>query len=401
MDNKEFLERAANTMANMTSGTGIMNAEQSEKFIDYIYDQSMLKGLARLEKVTATERTIEKIGIGNRVAYPKAEASDPQIRRLVSTSKVTLAPKEIIVPFEIGDRLLKYNIEGGNLADHIIKMMATQLANNLDQLWLDGNDDGVVQLEGDIFDSGSSTLYVKDKYLSLFDGFLKLAEGANVYDAANAALSPAVFNKALMALPVKYRRDRSALRFLLSPDHEQGYREVVSNRATRSGEDALNGNGPMTPFGVPLMPIPLMERNPLYVEASTANTDGTTATSLTYSPITDLALVPSTIAENPTAKYVITTDYTQSLTAGTWTRAGGGSIGSGASVLAAYRTKGKMLLTDPKNLIVAIQKDGIKLEKDRNIYKGVDEYAITVSVHCAIENVDALVFVKNLADPTL
>lgn len=400
MTNAEFMERAANTMAEIASA-GVLNAEQSDKFLDYVYDESVLKNVARLEKLTASERTIEKIGVGNRVAYPKAEASDPQIRRLISTSKVTLSPKEVIVPFEVGDRLKRYNIEGESIEDHIIRMMATRLANNLDQLWLDGNDVGPAQLEGSIFDGGSTTQYVKDKYLALFDGFLVLAESANVFDAENAVLSPAVFNKAILTMPTRFRRNRALLKFLLSPDHEQGYRETVSNRATRSGDDALNGSGNLSPFGIELMPVPLLNRNPMYAELSTANTDGTTATALTYKPIDDLVLVPTTIDEAPITAYELDADYSESETDGTWTRLGTGSISSGEVVLATYKTRGRMLLTDPKNLILAMQKDNIRIESDRNIYRGVDEYAITVSVHCAIENTDALVLVTNIADPTL
>jgi len=394
------MERAASTMADIASA-GILNAEQSDKFIDYVYDESVLKNIARLERVTATERTIEKIGVGNRVAYPKAEAADPQIRRMINSSKVTLNPVEIIVPFEVGDRLKRYNIEGDSIEDHIVKMMATQLANNLDQLWLDGNTVGAARLEGDIFDDGSTTLYVKDKYLALFNGFLKQAESGNVVDAANAALSGTVFNKAILAMPTKYRRNRNALRFMVSPDHGQGYREVMSQRATAVGDTASLSDVNLTPFGIPMVEVPLLERNPLYVENSVANTDGTTATSLTYKPIDNLVLAPTTLNENPTAKYILSTDYSESETNGTWTRLGAGSIGSGATVKATYDTRGKMILTDPSNLILAIQKDGIRVESDRNIYKGVDEYAITVSVDCVIENTDAIVLVKNIKDPTL
>lgn len=402
MNNQEFMERAANTMGEIASA-GILNAEQSNRFIDYVYDQSVLRNVARLERVTATERTIEKIGIGDRVAYPKAEAADPQIRRMVSSSKVTLAPQEIIVPFEVGDRLKRYNIEGESIEDHIIRMMATQLANNLDLLWLDGNTLGPAILEGDLFDDGSTTKYVKDKYLSLFNGFLKLAESGTVVDASNAALSGSVFNKAILNMPTKFRRNRSALRYMVSPDHAQGYREVMSQRSTRVGDEASLSDRDLTPFGIPLMEVPLLERNPLYVENSVANNDGTTATSLTYSPISGLVLTDTDLNENPTTAYVsgVGNDYTVSTTAGTWTRLGGGNIGSAATVKATYKTAGRMILTDPSNLIIAIQKDGIKVESDRNIYKGVDEYAITVSVACQIENTDALVLVKNIKDPTL
>jgi hypothetical protein len=362
-----------------------------------------LKDIGRIERFRPEEKVIDKIGVGNRVAVRKAEAADPMIRRLVTTSKVTLKPEDIMVPFEIGDRFGRHNIEGDDVEDHIIRMMAEQLANNLDELWLGGLTKMAARPESDIFDSASSTDYIGDDYLSSFSGFLQQAEAGHVVDAENAAIGAAIFNKALLAMPTKFRRNRNMIKFMLSPDHEQSYREAVSQRATPAGDNALQSQLNLTPFGVELIPVPLMERNPLYAEDSVANTDGTTATSLSFKPITSLVLTDTTLPIMPGSgitPYVLATDYTQDLTNGTWTRLAAAGIGSGATVRATYRTAGKMILTNPKNLILAIGLD-IRIERDRNIYKTVNEYAITVSVDCKFENTDAVVFVKNIADPTL
>jgi len=401
MTNKELMERAAITTAQIATA-GKLNPQQSRKFIDYVYDLSVLKTLVRLERFTPDSLEIDKIGVGNRVAVPKAEATDPMVRRMLSTSKVVLRPVDIMVPFEIGDRFRRFNLEGEDVEDTVIRMMADSLANNLDELWLGGLTAGIARLENDIFDDGSTTQYVLDSYLKLFNGFLKLAESGHVVDAANTAISAAIFNKALMAMPVKFKRARNMLKYMLSPDHEQDYREAVSGRTTPLGDNALQSENNLTPFGIELMPIALLERNPLYAEDSTANSDGTSATALQHKPISDLSLVPTTIGQQPINAYTegAGNDYTENLTDGEWTRLGGSSITAGQVVRASYRTGGKMLLTNPKNLILGIGMD-VKIERDRNIFKGVNEYAITVSVACEIENTDAVVLVKNLKDPTV
>lgn len=401
MTNAEFAERAAITTDKLVAA-GKLNPEQSNKFVDYVFDLSVLRNMVRLERFTPDELQIDKIGVGGRVAVPKAEAVDPGIRRSVSTSRVSLRPVDVMVPFEIGDRFKRFNLEGDDVEDHIIRMMATQLANDLDILWLGGQAAGPAVLEGDIVDDGSTTQYIKDSYLSLFNGYLKLAESGNVVNVANASIGASVFNRALLAMPVKYRRNRTMIKYLLSPDHEQAYREGVSGRATPLGDNALQSQQNLTPFGVELMPVPLLERNPLYAEDSVANTDGTTATELTYEPVSDLVLVPTTIAKAPIDAYVegAGNDYTEDLTNGAWTRLTGGNIGSGATIRATYRSRGKMMLTDPRNLILGIGLD-ITIERDRNIYRGVNEFAITVSVAAEIENTDAVVLATNIADPTL
>jgi hypothetical protein len=393
MTNEEFIKRAAITTAELVSA-GKLNDAQANKFIDYVFDLSVLKGMVRLERFTPQNLIIDKIGVGSRVAVPKAEAVDPAVRNAVTTSKVTLTPSDIMVPFEIGDNFKRFNIEGDSVEDHIIRMMAAQLANDLDELWIDGNPVGAAANPSDLPGGGSSTQYVKDSYLALQTGFLKLAESGVVVDAENAALTASVFNEAILSMPVKYRKNSRELKFLISPDHEQGYRESVSQRATPTGDNALQSTLNLTPFGSELVPIPLLQRNPQYVQNST---DGGSNNQLDHAPITNLSLHTTTLGPTPETAYILTTDYTQNLTNGTWYNEGGGIPGS-ATVKATYNTKGKMLYTNPKNLIIGIGMD-IKIERDRNIYKGVNEFAITVSVACQIENSEAVVLVKNIKDP--
>lgn len=399
MTNTEFMERAAITTEALAAA-GKLNPQQANKFIDYVIDESVMRAMTRIERFRPEELYIDKIGVGKRVAMLASEAEDPRSRRGVSTSRVVLKPVDIVVPFEIGDRFKRFNIEGDDVEDHVIRMMAIQLANNLDELWIAGNNNGIVQLEDDVYPDGSTTQYVKDAYLSAFAGFLKLAESGHVVDAENAALSASIFNKALLAMPTKFRKNKAMLKYLLSPDHEQGYRETVSGRLTGLGDQALQAQTNLTPFGVELMPVPLLERNPLYAENSVANNDGTTATQLTHKPMSDLVLTKTTIGRVPEDAYLLATDYTEDETNGTWTRLGGGSIPSAGTIRATYRTAGKMLLTNPQNLIIGIGMD-ISIEKDRDIWKKMNQFAISVSVACEVEEVDALVMVKNLKDPTV
>jgi len=54
-----------------------------------------------------------------------------------------------------------------------------------------------------------------------------------------------------------------------------------------------------------------------------------------------------------------------------------------------------MLLTHFRNLIVGLGRD-VRIEKDRDIFKGVNQYAITIKVAVDIENLDAVVKVTNI-----
>ena len=391
VNNETLVEKAVIT-ADALAASGKLNPAQSDKFIDYVIDETILKNNARTVRFRNEVLDIDKIGIGARAAVPKAEAVDPGVRRGVNTSKVSLTPKEIMVPFEIGDTFKEINIEGESVEDHIIRMFAKQLANDMEDLYMNGNLLGPAAIEGDILDGGSTTQYVKDSYLGLQDGWNEIAENGNIADAAGANIGLSVFNKAILAMPTKFRRNRRNLRFFTSPDIAQLYMEKLSTRATQAGDEAARGNGLM-PFGVQIVEVPLWAFQPKVCEHIVLN--GTTATSLANKNVTDVSVLSEDLGATPTDAYILDTDYSLDAANGTITRDGGGSIGDGDTVKVTYGSSPQILLTHYENFIVGIGRD-VRIEKDRNIYKGVDQYAITAKVSVNFEENSAIVKVRNV-----
>jgi hypothetical protein len=389
----EELVRKAVIATDAIATNGKLNTAQADKFIDYVVDVTGLKNNARVVRFRNEQLDIDKIGVGKRVAMPAAEASNPSARRGVNTSKVTLKPVEIIVPFEIGDSFREINLEGDNIEDHIVKMMATQLANDLETLYIEGDSLGRADLEGNLLDGGSGSQYIKDSYLALGDGWLKLARGGNLTDMVGANIGASAFSKLLNALPAKFKRNRQSLRFFSSIDLEQNFREKMSTRATGAGDSALSSNTNLTPFGIPLVPFPLFPYKPRTVEHVVLT--GTTPAQLLHGPVANVIVLPSTLDQSPTTPYVETTDYTVDYANGTVTRVGGGAISSGATVKVTYDANPQLLLTHMDNMIVGIGRD-IRIERDRDIFKRVNQYAITVKVAVQYEELTAISLGKNL-----
>lgn len=399
MSNQELIEKAAIT-TDAIAQQGKLNPMQADRFIDYVFDETQLaQAGVRTVRFRSEKMLIEKLNVANRVAVPADEAADPLLRRGVTTSKVELQPKEIMVPFEISDLIKDENIEGDDIEDHIIRLMATRMANNVEELYFDGNVLGPAALESDLREGGSSTNYVKDRYLGLFDGMLKLAEGGNILDAENTPLRPSLVSKAARQLPTRFRRNMSDLAFMTSWDHEQQFREGVSSRATMQGDAALMGDKNLRPFGLNLARFALLSPEPTFVEHVQVNTDGTTPTALAHSPVSEVVVTPTTLNSTPLAAFEVGTDYSVDAANGTITRLGGGSIGSGATVKVTYKTAGRAILTRPQNIVVAIGRD-ITIERDRNIYKRVNEFAIHAKFFITFEELDAVVLVKNIQVPS-
>jgi len=398
MTNEELVKKGIIT-ADALAASGKLNDAQSDKFLDYVFDLTGLSKLARTVRFRNENMDIDKIGVGRRVAMPAAEARDPQVRRGVSTSKVSLTPKEIIVPFEVGDTFKEINLEGVTVEDHIVRMMSTQLGNDVEDLYINGDSVGPAVVEGDIIEGGSATDYIKDGYMALFDGWLRQADSSNGVDFGGVNISSNVFSRMLNAMPIKFRRDKTKLMFLCSPDLEQLYRERISTRATASGDNALSSTEPITPFGVPLLPFPLFQFYPPVVQNVTFTGSGTTV-SLRYGPVQagTVVVTPTSLAGVPEEAYVNPTDYTVDETAGTITHAGGGSaIGPTATVKVTYSAYPQLILTLKENLIAAIGRD-IRIEKDRDIFKRVNQYVITAKIDAKVEELTAMVKAYNLGN---
>lgn len=398
--NEEMVNKAAITAADALATAGKLNDEQADKFIDYVIDVTGVKAYARVVRFRAENMKIDKIGVGSRVTMPVAEARDPGRRKGITTSVITLTPQEIMTPFEIGDSFIENNLEGEAVEDHIVKMMATQMGNDVEELHVNGDSLGHAVIESDLVDGGSSTDYIKDTFLGLFSGWLRLADGGNLVDIAGEAISANVFSRMLNAMPAKFKRNKRNLVFITSQEMEQLYRERTATRATAMGDAALNGQGSMTPFGVELVGVPLFQFYPPVVEHITFTGSGS-AKALRYGPIQagSLVVTPSDLdGSNPQEAFALTTDYTVNETTGVVTHAGGGSsIGATATVKATYNAWPQILLTHRDNMIIGWGRD-IRVEKDRDIYARVNQYAITAKTDCKFEELSAVVKAYNIGN---
>lgn len=390
MTNEELVKRALITAAELASA-GKLNDAQSNQFIDYVIDVTELRGNVRVVRFRNENMVIDKIGVGQRVSVPKEEARDPGIRRGVSTSKVTLTPREIMTPFEISDTFAEHNIEGEAVEDTVMRLMATQTANDIEEALINGDKVGPARLESDLFEGGSATKVVKDSFVALVDGWLRLLDSGNVYDAANANLSSKVFSGIIKAMPVKFRRTRRNLRFLMALDIEQNWREKVSSRVGSLAESALTSAGSIPVYGIPMVAVPLLDPEPRIVQHVTLNAAGGAAIALRFAPIGDIVYVtPTTLGATPTTPYVETTDYVVNRANGTIEAAVGGALAAGGAVKVTYHSRAQIVLADFQNLILAIGRD-IRIETDRDIFKGTNQFAISTKIDSQVEEVSATV----------
>lgn len=251
-NNNELLEKVIVT-ADINAGGGLLRPDQADRFIDYMWDQTVLGRDARTFRMRANTAEIDKIGVGQRLVRVATEAVDDHVNAGATFSKITMTTTKMRLDWELSTESLEDNLEGEALEDHIARLMATQAGNDLEDVAING-------------DSASA-----DPLLKAFDGWRKLSlTNGHVVDAAGAPLDKSVFNSALKAMPRYYKQRRQALRFYagsnLIQDYVYGLTEVdVTGVGIGAGVFSGAITGPqgapgavtIAAFGIPVIEVPM------------------------------------------------------------------------------------------------------------------------------------------------
>lgn len=209
----ELLEKVVQTSTiGVPNGTeaernGLLNPEQSNRFIDYMWDQTVLVQQVRKIKMTSDTVDINKVAVGERLMRVATEAVDTGVNADATFSKINVSTTKLRLDFELSSESLEDNLEGEALEDHIARLMAAQSGNDLEDVAINGD-----------------TTLTGDPLLKAFDGWEKLAANAgHVVDFGGAAIDRSVFNKALKAMPRKYMARRGGLKFFTDSNLIQDY----------------------------------------------------------------------------------------------------------------------------------------------------------------------------------
>ena len=258
---------ATGTFASTTGGTGthagsesgnggLLNPEQSARFLDYMFDATVIGKVARTVRMRADTAEIDRMSVGEKLMKLATEGDDTASNAAVTFSKISLTTKKLRLDWELSTESLEDNIEGADLEDHIARLMATQAGNDIEDVILNG------------VGSGSDPLY------KAFQGVVAKAKAnGRVVAGAGAAVSRELFNKALKAMPRKYMQRRGDLRFLAGSNLIQDFLyansigtnntipQDIASSVIRGATPGLGGAaGYVAPFafGIPIVEVPLL-----------------------------------------------------------------------------------------------------------------------------------------------
>lgn len=211
----DMLQKALQTSTIGAGGGGLLNAEQSNRFIDYMWDATVLGSQVRTIRMRSNTQDIDKINVGQRLVRLATEAVDDGVNAGATFSKISLTTKKLRLDWELSSESLEDNLEGDALEDHIARLMATQAGNDIEDVAINGD-----------------TALTTDPLLKSFDGWRKRAlAGANVIDWAGQPVDRGVFNAALKKMPRKYMQRRNGLKFFAGSGLIQDYLFSLQNQS--------------------------------------------------------------------------------------------------------------------------------------------------------------------------
>lgn len=242
ISNRTIIQKAAIETASLSSG--LLNPEQARKFIQQTFDATNLNQLVRHEMRTAKSGEIDKVGIARRILRKKTENHDDGYRAGVETSQIEYATTAVRLPWEITEETLRENIEGQTLETIITNLMTTQLGVDMEDLYLNGDEDT------------ESTVQDYD-FLKINDGWIKqISEGGHIYDASSESdMSLDLYYRTLSQLPNKYNNGN--LRWLMSPKRAQKWELFLLNKVIGQG-GAVPDSVYAAPARIPAVECPSM-----------------------------------------------------------------------------------------------------------------------------------------------
>jgi hypothetical protein len=221
----------ANAVNPVGTAGGILLPEQARRFIDYVWDATVLAKDGRRVTMRANTMELEKVNVGERVIRAAAQA-DPTFTNAGATfSKVELTTKKIRLDWEVSTEALEDNVEGGALEDHLVRLMTSAFANDIEDLAINGTGSG------------------NNAFLNIMEGFVSKVQGGDSHESMvtveNNAWTTEIMQNIILAMPRKYRAIKNNLKFYAGTDAFQG---IVKNNGTLADAiaEAFVNKGPGT-----------------------------------------------------------------------------------------------------------------------------------------------------------
>ena len=240
LDNRTILEKADLALSDLTTGGGMLQPAQAQKFLRILINEAVILKQSTVVPMRSPKQLIEKIRFANRILRSGSEAVALPVgdRVLPNLGKVELDAQLFKAEVRLNNEVLEDSIERGQLRQTIMQLMAEAIARDVDEVVIQG-------------DTTSG-----DPFLAKLNGILKQAS-SNIVDAQNQSTNKTVFRDMLKTMPHPFLRNKKELRFFTSVNSEIDYKDSLADRATVGGDKYVEEDVPAMYSGVPVLHVPM------------------------------------------------------------------------------------------------------------------------------------------------
>lgn len=240
ISNKTIMAKADMEVADLIADGGYLQSQQAEAFlVDVIKESTMLRRV-NVQTTKSHTKLIGKVGINGRVLRPgtSGHALAAGDRAKPTTDEVTLYTHLMKAEIRLNDEVLEDNIESGKFKNTVMSMMAEHVAQDSDDLLVNGDT--------------TST----DPLLALFDGMIASAT-TNIVNGGGNPIAKSMLKDAIKAMPSQYNRMKASQQFLTSEDAQIDYHDYLADRATALGDKNIQDDS-LDKYGSrPIVPVPV------------------------------------------------------------------------------------------------------------------------------------------------
>jgi HK97 family phage major capsid protein len=277
---------AAMTAQNNPAGDngGVLNPQQSNQFIDYIFDEMVLANDGRRVVMRANTMELDKVRVGTRLVAKATQAEQTGGNKPPAFTKVELTTTKFRLDYELSTESLEDNIEGEQLEDHIVRLMATQFGNDLEDIAINGSPNAATPnlTNGTYLNTltGFVSQTLNQTILGSHDAVASLATMSGVWektptagDGSTKTLGLDAIEAIYNALPRKFKARRQDLKFYMNSKHLSELLSELRNIGTVPDQVATRVIDGVIPqvggpsgsqyliFGLPVVEVPLYPDN--------------------------------------------------------------------------------------------------------------------------------------------
>jgi len=249
--NQQMLQRV--TKAALTTTTGadaILNAEQSDQFINLVVNQSTMLQECDVRRVDGPSGEFTKMDLTTPITEKatEGEAAANVTTHYPSFTKVEYSTVKVRSAIDITSEFIEDNIAKTNGRTQIMTAFADRISTDLEMLAIEGDSS-----------LGSST--AEQKLLRSCDGWHVLTDsstGTHQFDAGVKRVNMKMLAEMFSRLPSRYKKNRRNFRWICSPRVLEDFLYTVSGRSTDAGDAVYRGEPTFAPLGVKFMEVPLI-----------------------------------------------------------------------------------------------------------------------------------------------